>query len=205
MKVPQEDEYLTVANHPVTIETKVKGSKFIGHVFHVLNRPQAESIYSNIRRKYHDATHNCYAYRISPDEFRYSDDGEPNGTAGTPIYQVLENKDLVQTIIIVTRYFGGTKLGTGGLSRAYSACAQEVLANTKIEIKVKYRTITIETEYDTLSKLINSVNKFMGIIGKTEYTDTISYCLQIPTSRFDAFKEDLAAYLGRGIKIIEED
>lgn len=205
MRVSQEDEYLTVANHPVTIETKVKGSKFLGHVFHVLNRSQAESVYANIRRKYHDATHNCYAYRISPDEFRYSDDGEPSGTAGIPIFQVLENKDLVQTIIIVTRYFGGTKLGTGGLSRAYSAGAHEVLANTKIEVKVKYRTITVETGYDTLNKLLDSVKKNRGIIGKTEYTDIISYCLQIPISRFNAFKDDLAAYTERGIKIITED
>ncbi len=205
MKIYQKDEYLTVANQPVTIETKEKGSKFLGHVFHVLNRSQAESVYSNIRRKYHDATHNCYAYRISADEFRYSDDGEPSGTAGIPIYQVIENKDLVQTIIIVTRYFGGTKLGMGGLSRAYSACAQETLANTKIEVKVKYRTLTVETGYDTLSNLLDAVNKYMGIIGKTEYTDTISYCLQIPISKFDAFKNNLAAFSGRGIKIIEED
>ena len=205
MKIYQKDEYLTVANQPVTVETKEKGSKFLGHVFHVLNRSQAESVYSNIRRKYHDATHNCYAYRISADEFRYSDDGEPSGTAGIPIYQVIENKDLVQTIIIVTRYFGGTKLGMGGLSRAYSACAQETLANTKIEVKVKYRTLTVETGYDTLSNLLDAVNKYMGIIGKTEYTDTISYCLQIPISKFDAFKNDLAAFSGRGIKIIEED
>ncbi len=205
MKVSHEDEYLTVANHPITIETKVKGSKFLGHIFHVLNRTQAESVYSNICRKHHDATHNCYAYRISHNEFRYSDDGEPNGTAGIPIYQVLENKDLVQTIIIVTRYFGGTKLGTGGLSRAYSVCAQQALATTKVEIKVRYRTITVETGYDTLSKLLDSVKKYMGIIGKTEYTDTISYCLQIPISKFEFFKDDLAAFLGRGIKIIDED
>ena len=205
MKISQDDEYLTVANHPITIETKVKGSKFLGHVFHVLNQAQAESVYSNIRRKYHDATHNCYAYRISPDEFRYSDDGEPSGTAGIPIHQVIESKDLVQTIIIVTRYFGGTKLGMGGLSRAYSACAQESLANTKIEVKVRYKTLTVETGYNTLSNLLDFVNKYMGIIGKTEYTDTISYCLQIPISKFDKFKYDLAAFTERGIKIIEED
>jgi uncharacterized YigZ family protein len=205
MTISQEDKYFTVANHPVSIETKVKGSKFLGHIFHVINRAQAESVYANIRRKFHDASHNCYAYRISKDEFRYSDDGEPSGTAGIPIYQVIENKNLVQTIIIVTRYFGGTKLGTGGLSRAYSDCAQQVLASTKIEIKVKYKTITVETEYETLNKLLDSVNKFMGILGKTEYTDTITYCLQIPKSKFDAFKENLNIYAGRGIKIIDED
>ena len=104
----------------------------------MLNKQQAETVYANIRRKYYDATHNCFAYRISPDDFRYSDDGEPSGTAGRPIFQVLENKNLTQTIIIVTRYFGGTKLGTGGLSRAYADTASEVISKTKLDVKTIY-------------------------------------------------------------------
>jgi uncharacterized YigZ family protein len=205
MDSPKEDQYHTVANHPVSMEIKVKGSKFIGHIFHVLNKTQAESVYANIRRKYHDATHNCYAYRISENNFRYSDDGEPSGTAGIPIYKVLEGKNLIQTIIIVTRYFGGTKLGKGGLIRAYSSCAQEVLNQTKIEVKVKLRTISIQTSYEELNILLDTVNKHKGLIGKTEYTDIITYILQIPTSNYQTFKDDLAPYLTKGIKIIKED
>jgi uncharacterized YigZ family protein len=171
----------------------------------VLNKHQAESVYANIKRKYHDATHNCFAYRISADEFRYSDDGEPSGTAGLPIYKILENKNLSQTLIIVTRYFGGTKLGTGGLIHAYSDAALDVLDKSKIEVKVRYITITVETTYDNMSLLLDIINKYKGIIGKTEYTEKIFFCLQIPTTKFDEFNKNILAYSDRGIVIIDKD
>jgi uncharacterized YigZ family protein len=199
------DEYLTVSSQPVSSEIKVSDSKFIAHVFHVLSKHQAESVYSNIKRKFHDASHNCFAYRISADEFRYSDDGEPSGTAGLPIYKILENKDLSQTIIIVTRYFGGTKLGTGGLIRAYSDAALDVLSNTKTEVKVRYVTVTVETTYENMSLLLDLVNKYKGIIGKTEYTEKIAFCLQIPTTRFDDFNMNILAFAERGIVIVDKD
>jgi uncharacterized YigZ family protein len=199
------DEYLTVSSQPVSSEIKVNDSKFIGHVFHVLNKHQAESVYSNIKRKYHDATHNCFAYRISADEFRYSDDGEPSGTGGLPIFKILENKNLSQTIIIVTRYFGGTKLGTGGLIRAYTDASLDTLNKTKIEVKIKYVTITVETTYENMSLFLDLVNKHNGIIGKTEYTEKIAFCLQIPTTLFEEFNKNILAYSDRGIVIIDED
>jgi len=203
MGMENSDTYLTVSSQPVSVELKVKGSKFIGHIFHVLNKNQAETVYNNIRRKFHDATHNCFAYRISADEYRYSDDGEPAGTAGKPIYQLLEKKNLVQTIIIITRYFGGTKLGTGGLIHAYTDTAREVLTKTKIETKTTYKTLTIETPYETLSNLLDLLNRYQGIIGKTEYSDKITYCVQIPLSRSNQFSSDLNAFSERGIKIVD--
>ena len=203
MGMENSDTYLTVSSQPVSVELKVKGSKFIGHIFHVLNKNQAETVYNNIRRKFHDATHNCFAYRISADEYRYSDDGEPAGTAGKPIYQLLEKKNLVQTIIIITRYFGGTKLGTGGLIHAYTDTAHEVLTKTKIETKTTYKTLTIETPYETLSNLLDLLNRYQGIIGKTEYSDKITYCVQIPLSRSNQFSSDLQAFSERGIKIVD--
>ena len=199
------DAYFTVSSQPLSSEIKVNDSKFIAHVFHVLTRQQAESVYSNIKRKYHDATHNCFAYRISENEFRYSDDGEPAGTAGLPIYKLLEQKELSQTIIIVTRYFGGTKLGTGGLIRAYTNAAKDVLNKTKIETKIRYVTVTVETFYDNMSLLLDLVNKYSGIIGKTEYAEKISFCLQIPTTKFDEFNKNILAYSERGIVIIDKD
>jgi uncharacterized YigZ family protein len=200
-----KDDYLTVSSQPFSSEIKVKGSKFIGHVFHVLNKGQAESVYSNIKRKYHDATHNCFAYRFSPDEFRYSDDGEPSGTAGKPIYQILETNSLIQTIIIVTRYFGGTKLGTGGLSHAYSDAAREVLSKTKIEVKTRYKTLTVEFNYDKLNHLIDRVNQYKGIIGKTEYTEKIIFCVQIPVTKCAKFIEEIEANSGNGIIIVDKE
>jgi uncharacterized YigZ family protein len=205
MTEPNTDEYFTVSSQPVSSEIKVSGSKFIANVFHVLTKHQAESVYSNIKRKYHDATHNCYAYRISADEFRYSDDGEPAGTAGLPLLKLLEKKDLSQTIIIVTRYFGGTKLGTGGLVRAYTDAALDALGKTKIEAKIRYVTVTVETTYENMSLLLDHVNKYSGVIGKTEYAEKISFCLQIPTTKFDEFNKSILAYSERGIAIIDKD
>ena len=199
------NQYFTVSSQPAVSEIKVADSKFIGHIFHVLTKHQAESIYSNIKRKYHNATHNCFAYRISADEFRYSDDGEPAGTAGLPIYKVLENKDLSQTIITITRFYGGTKLGTSGLIHAYADAALDVLKKTKIEVKIRYTTVTVETTYDNMSLLLDLSNKYEGIIGKTEYTDKISFCLQIPTTKFENFEKNIIAFAKRGIVIVDKD
>jgi uncharacterized YigZ family protein len=199
------DEYFTVSSQPVSAEIKVNDSKFIGHIFHVLTKHQAESVYANIKRKYHDATHNCFAYRISADQFRYSDDGEPSGTAGLPIYKILEKKDLLQTIIIITRYFGGTKLGTGGLIRAYTDAALNVLGKTKIERKIRYITVTVETSYDNMSLLLDFVNRSNGIIGKTEYAEKISFCLQIPTTKFEEFNKNILASPDREIVIVDKN
>jgi uncharacterized YigZ family protein len=199
------DEYFTVSSQPVSSEIKINDSKFIGHVFHVLTKHQAESVYANIKRKYHDATHNCFAYRITADQFRYSDDGEPSGTAGLPIYKILEKKDLSQTIIIITRYFGGTKLGAGGLIRAYIDAALDVLDKTKIEKKMRYITVTVETTYENMSLLLDFVNRSNGIIGKTEYTEKISFCLQIPTTKFEEFNKNILASPDREIVIVDKD
>ncbi len=105
----------------------------------------------------------------------------------------------------MTRYFGGTKLGTGGLIRAYSDAALDLMDKTKIEVKVRYVTVTVETNYENMSLLLDFVNKYSGIIGKTEYTEKISFCLQIPTTKFDEFNQNILAYSNRGIVIIDKD
>jgi uncharacterized YigZ family protein len=205
MNTTQDDEYLTVSAQTVSSELKIKGSRFIASIYHAITKEQAESHYSTVRRKYHDATHNCYAYRISDDQYRFSDDGEPTGTAGKPILKVIETNNLIQTLIVVTRYFGGTKLGTGGLSRAYSDAAKDVINKTSIEVKTRYITLTVETGYDYLSKLLDLVNKFSGIMGKTEYAEKIVLCMQIPTSKIEKFKEEFNAFSEHKIISIDDE
>ena len=117
----------------------------------------------------------------------------------------MENKDLLQIIVIVTRYFGGTKLGTGGLIRAYRDASLDVLNKTKTEVKIRYITVTVETTYQNMSLLLDLVNKHNGIIGKTEYTDKISFCLQIPTTKFEDFNKNILAFNERGIVIVDKD
>ena len=108
-------------------EVVEKKSKFIANIFYVESREEAESIIKEVNKKYHDARHNCYAYRIVTEEGiveKASDDGEPSGTAGAPMLNILSKNNLGNLLVIVTRYFGGILLGTGGLVKAYSsACA----------------------------------------------------------------------------------
>ena len=110
----ESDSYLTVKTAG-QVEIKIKGSKFIGQALPCLSEEEAEATLAGIRKKYYDATHHCYAYKIGMgrnQKFRYSDAGEPSGTAGKPIYDQLEGKGLTNLIVIVIRYFGGTKLGS---------------------------------------------------------------------------------------------
>ena len=99
------DTYLTVGEKIYSAEIKVKGSKFIATATHVKSKTHADHQYQELKKKYYDATHNCYAYRISENEFRYSDDGEPSGTAGTPIFKVLENTEIFETFMLELKDF----------------------------------------------------------------------------------------------------
>ncbi len=126
------DEYKTIKNNE-NYEIIEKKSRFIGHIFEVQTINDAENIIKQIKKKYHDARHNCYAYRILENNQimqKSSDDGEPASTAGLPILNVLEKNQLVNVLIVVTRYFGGILLGTGGLVKAYSNCAIRMFAKS---------------------------------------------------------------------------
>ena len=121
------DSYFAVAFNTEN-EIVIERSRFITHVFYVETEKDAKDALSAIKKKYQDATHNCYAFVT---DFgltsRSSDDGEPSGTAGAPIMEVLKNQKLINTLVVVTRYFGGIKLGAGGLVRAYGKSASEAL------------------------------------------------------------------------------
>ena len=142
-------EYITIKENA---ETKIieKKSKFIANLFYVENISQAESKIKEIRKKYFDAKHHCFAYRILENEMiieKSSDDGEPSGTAGQPMLSILKNNNLVNVIIIVTRYFGGILLGTGGLVKAYSESLLEAIKETTKIKKVKGYELEVSLEY----------------------------------------------------------
>lgn len=124
--------YLSVNGECRTRKT-IEKSQFITTARHISSEEEAQNFIAEMRKKYADATHNCYAYvadRLG-NCLRFSDDGEPSGTAGMPILDVIRNKKLYETAVVVTRYFGGIKLGAGGLVRAYSGCASENLDATQ--------------------------------------------------------------------------
>ena len=143
-----------------TGEIVEKKSRFIATAFYVENQQQAEEKIAEVSKKYWDAKHNCYAYviGINSENTKCSDNGEPSGTAGKPILEVITGAGLTNVLIIVTRYFGGVLLGTGGLVRAYTAAAQAALAASEVGEKVFSQMLTLKVGYN----MINGVQYYLS-------------------------------------------
>ena len=166
-------------------EIIVKKSKFIATLYEANSKDEAEKNLQNVRKKYFDAKHHCYAYIIEKIE-KCSDDGEPSGTAGAPLLALLKSANLTNVIIIVTRYFGGILLGTGGLVRAYTESAKNAIENAKIVYKDYGIQFEIEISYNNL-KEIQFICKNLDIsIIKIEYQENVKLLLE---STFEAKKE----------------
>jgi len=186
----------------------VKGSKFIASVFHTEDEEKALELLAQVRKKHYDATHNCYAYIIYPEIEKFSDDGEPSGSAGRPILSVLKGSGLTNTLVVVTRYYGGTKLGVGGLARAYSGCAKEALLLVE---EIEFQEIVLaelnlkfnESQY--MYHLSNKIGK-IKIVEENYTADGVVFQLKIGTDVLDSFKQKLTEKLNRNqnIKVLEE-
>jgi uncharacterized YigZ family protein len=188
-----KDSYLTIRNE-ADFELKVRGSKFIGQVRICQDKETAESILDKIRKKYHDATHNCFAYRVGPGNdmiFRYSDDGEPSGTAGKPIYDQIEGNDITNVLAVVTRYFGGTKLGTGGLAHAYSQTARETIQKAGIVEKQITERISMAVQFSDYNNVERVVHQMQARIIDSDFTDIVRITAEIRISMVEAFKARL--------------
>ena len=138
-----------------TCETRLKekGSLFISQAFNTSDIEECEKILTSVRKKYFDATHHCYAFKLNTGESRYSDNGEPNGTAGVRILNAIDHFDLTNLIVIVIRYFGGTKLGVGPLGKSYYESAFNTLKTAGIIVKNPYSGITITTNFDQMGHI----------------------------------------------------
>ena len=180
------DFYYTVSGR-FSGEIKVKGSRFIATADSIPDKEAAEEFINQIRKSYHDATHNCFAYRINDSLFRYSDDGEPSGTAGKPILDMLDKYRLLNTVLVVTRYFGGTKLGTGGLIRAYRSSAENLLENARIVKKHNYQIIRVEYPFNMTSRVQQLVRTLKGSIKEDSTARGIIARVQIVPSGVDKF------------------
>jgi uncharacterized YigZ family protein len=186
----------------------IRGSRFLSFCSPVTDIAAAESILADRRKLHHDATHNCWAYRIgdppSPIE-RSSDAGEPSGTAGPPILNALRRANLTDAIIVVSRWFGGTKLGKGGLARAYSDSASGVISLLNTETRIPLMKYTIDCTYD----LIGIVEKCAAVhnarITRTEYADSARIHLEIPAAAAPAFLANLTDLASNRIRIINNE
>ena len=157
----REDEYRTIMR-PSEGLYKEKGSKFIALAFPVSDADEANTRLVEVRKKYHDARHHCYAYRIGAGdngEIRMNDDGEPSGTAGRPIFGQIESLDLTHVMVIVVRYFGGVKLGTGGLTRAYKTAAREALDAARTVVRVLSDELTLRFAYPLLNDVMRVIKE----------------------------------------------
>ena len=174
-----------------TSELIVKKSKFIANIFYVNTIEEAEDILEQIRKKYHDARHNCYAYRVLSGENvidRSSDDGEPSGTAGAPMLNILKKENLCNILVIVTRYFGGILLGTGGLVRAYSQSMQDVIEKSNIILKKEGYVAIIEVEYKELEKLRYFCKKKEIKIINIDYLENVSVKIEFKKGEKEIFE-----------------
>ena len=195
-----KDEYRTVAGESEGLYRE-KGSKFIACLYPVENEAEIGMRLSEVRKKYPKARHYCYAWRLGLGEnhYRINDDGEPSGTAGIPIFSQIRSAELTYILLIVVRYFGGTKLGASGLISAYKAAAREAITESRIITKFVHKGFKIHTSYQRYPMVMEYLKKFDVQIRNTDFTDT-SACLdiQIRVSMIEqTFVRILAAILGR--------
>lgn len=168
----------------------VKGSKFIGVCSSAHDESDAVDFIKSHSRQFHSATHNCWAYRIgdpsSPVE-RSSDEGEPTGTAGRPILEQLIKTNLVGAVLIVSRWFGGTKLGKGGLVRAYGGCAAETIRLLKTQTRQPEVRITVECSYDLVGLVERTASKCKGSIEGGDYSESARLNVKLPLEMKELF------------------
>jgi uncharacterized YigZ family protein len=165
-------EFFTIAT-ACQVETIVKGSQFIASCETATTITAAQDFINTQRRTFPDATHHCWAYRLNPQEYRFSDDGEPGGTAGSPILQAITSANLEAVIVVVTRYFGGTKLGAGGLVRAYGGGAAAVIKQAGIKLIKPQVTVQLVIDFADQHQLLHFFSSHPEIIiNDTNYLAT---------------------------------
>lgn len=173
-----------------------KKSKFIANVFYVETKEEAENIIKQMKKKYYDAKHNCYAF-ITLDAKsgeiieKCSDDGEPSGTAGSPILAILKGKKLCNILVIVTRYFGGILLGTGGLVRAYTGATEKALEEAKYLIIQKGVEAKIILLYDNVESFRYYARKNNINIIKEEYSNNVEFLIEISNEMLEKISKDI--------------
>lgn len=170
-----------------------KKSRFIANVEKIETEEDALVFIAKMKKQYWDARHNCYAFVVGKNHNlqRCSDDGEPNGTAGRPMLDVLLREDIHNLVVVVTRYFGGTLLGTGGLVRAYQKAVQEGLSNSIIIEKIQGRNLKINTDYNGIGKIQYLLAKQQITIMDTIYTDKVTTEVMVPIEKLEVLQQDI--------------
>ncbi|MBE5806202.1 MAG: YigZ family protein [Clostridiales bacterium] len=182
--------FLTIQQKRIEEEIVVKKSKFIATLYYVRSEEEAQDIIKSVKKNYYDARHNCYAYRIIKENEtieRFSDDGEPSGTAGAPMLGILSKNNLGNVLVVVTRYFGGILLGTGGLVRAYSDATLKVVDSAKIVKETLGLEVKVEILYANLENLKYYCKKNNLEITNIEYGEKVNCYIDMTNDEYELF------------------
>ncbi len=187
------DSYLTVENKVETLY-KEKGSKFFSFVFPVKDLSEVKSILDELKKKYYDATHHCYAYILGFEKevFRMNDDGEPSSTAGKPIYGQLQSKNLTNVLLVVVRYFGGTKLGVSGLIKAYKTAAAECLSAAMIVEKKVRLSYKVMFPYEKMNAVMSLLKEIKAEQTKHIFETECSMEVLVESSQQNKFEDAIS-------------
>lgn len=179
------------AGSSASAELLIQKSRFIGYAARAETEQQAIDFINSIKLKHRSANHNCSAYLLGEHDSiqKANDDGEPSGTAGVPILEVLKKKQLKDTVIVITRYFGGIKLGSGGLIRAYGKAASEAIRATGIVERRLHSLMKVSIDYTWLGKVENEVRQSEYPLKTIEYTDGVEIYLYVPVDKEALFSD----------------
>ena len=188
-------------------EVVEKKSRFIAQIFPIKTEEEALELLAQVRKKHYDARHNCFAYVIGEknETERCSDDGEPSGTAGRPMLDVITGQGIHDVLVVVTRYFGGTLLGTGGLVRAYSAAVKAGLENCRVMEKIRGYQVVVKTDYNNLGKIQYIAAGMELPEQNSEYGENVELTYTVPEEKAAAFEREITEKTGGKSKVDRGD
>ena len=179
-----------------------KRSRFIGHVFKVESEEEAKAHITTMKSKYYDARHNCWCYILREGNvMRYSDDGEPQGTAGQPMLEVFKREGIENVCCVVTRYFGGILLGAGGLLRAYTRSAKDALDAAGVSVVRRFVLCSLEVPYHLFERMKLEIESFDGVIHETDYGEKVCLQLLLPEASVDLFAQQVTELSAGGLSL----
>lgn len=182
---------------------KIKGSRFLASLAPVATVTEAQDFLAARRAEFRDATHNCFAWRLGAHEERSSDDGEPAGTAGRPMLQEIDARQLQQTIVVVTRYYGGTNLGKGGLVRAYAQAAGAALDLADVVEVPILETLRLEHAYDLTGPVMSVLSAFRLAPKDAVYGQAVQLAVAVPVDRLEALRQALVEATADGVRFVD--
>lgn len=201
------DKSIITIKQAHSIENVISKSRFIAYIKPVATENEAKAFIDEIKIKHKDATHNCSAYTVGPEMNiqKANDDGEPSGTAGIPMLEILKKLEIHNVCVVVTRYFGGIKLGAGGLIRAYSGAVRDVIYDIgRVELREAI-PVTVTLDYDQTGKFEYELASTTFLLREQFYTDKVSYQIDVVKNEYDAFIDFLNRITSGNYDLQQED